>query len=219
MALGSSSPSRQCQTKPQKHPTITNNTHTHRPDRYLRHEHPQRPKTHASRWNRPRAAGHPTAQTETAGKNLPTLHAHQTSQPSTSMEYVSLGTSHPAPIYLAPVEEKDHHRVSQVSLRDDYDALLVHSPNPVSSGGSCGDGGLTGTSYEYEMGLGAGGHYLEDSTYDVLDYTHFNGDLDMEVAPAEDLFSRRLRKEGAIRRRKTRRLAMGYQNESRVDLW
>ena len=166
----------------------------------------------------PRPRPKPQRHSWTPGKHPATLHAPQMSLPSTSMEDVPLGTSNPSPIYLAPVEEKGRRRVSQVSLSDDYNALLVYSPQPGSSGGSYGDGGLTGTSYEYEMGLGAGGHYLEDSTYDVLDYTHFNGDLDMEVAPAEDLLSRRLRKEGAIRRRKTRRLAMGYQNDSWVDL-
>jgi len=175
--------------------------------------------TDLERQTTPRPRLEPQRRSWTPGKHPATLHAPQMSQPSTSMEDVHLGTSDPAaPIHLAPVEEKSRRRVSQVSLSDDYNALLVYNPNPGSSGGSYGDGGLTGTSYEYEMGLGAGGHYLEDSTYDVLDYTHFNGDLDMEVAPAEDLFSRRLRKEGAIRRRKTRRLAMGYPNESWVDL-
>ena len=154
----------------------------------------------------------------TPGKYPTTLHAPRMSQPSTSMEDVPLGTEHPAPIHLALPEEKGRRRASQVSLSDDYNTLIVHSPHPGPSSGAYGDGGLTGNSYEYEMGVGAGGHYQEDSTYDVLDYTHFNGDLDAEVAPAEELLSRRLRKEGAIRRRKTRRLAMGYQNDSWVDL-
>lgn len=157
----------------------------------------------------PRPGLEPQRHSWTPGKHPATLQAPQMTLPSTSMEDVPLGTEHLAP---------SRRRVSRVSLSDDYNALLVYSPRPGSSGGSYGDGGLTGTSYEYEMGLGAGGHCLEDSTYDVLDYTHFNGDLDVEVAPAEQLLSRRLRKEGAIRRKKTRRLAMGYQNDSWADL-
>jgi len=154
----------------------------------------------------------------TPGKHPATLHAPQMSQPSTSMEDVPLGTEHPAPIHLVLLEEKGRRHMSQASPSDDYNTLLVHSPHPEPSGGAYGDGGLKGDSYDYEMGVGAGGHYQEDSTYDVLDYTHFNGDLDAEVAPAEDLLSRRLRMEGATRRGKTRKLAMGYQNDSWVDL-
>lgn len=154
------------------------------------------------------------------GKHPATLQAPRMSLPATSMEDVSLTVEPATPGRLSLPQEKSRRRVSQVSVSDDYNALIMPSPYVGLQTGRYGDGGLKGDSYEYELGAGRGGHYPEDSTYDVLDYTHFNGDLDAEDAPAEDMLSSRLRQEGAVRRRKTRKLAMGYhsQNASWVDL-
>ena len=66
------------------------------------------------------------------------------------------------------------------------------------------------------MGLGAPGH---DTTYDVLDDTHFNGDLDEDVIPAEETFNRRLRQEGALRRKQTEEMAMGGNLPDQASLW
>ena len=144
----------------------------------------------------------------------PTLYAPQMSQPLTSMEDIPLDSG------LVPPEDKGHHNKSRASLTDDYNTLLMHSPCVELQGGRYGDGRLKGKGRDEEMGAGWGSHYLEDSTYDVLDYTHFNGDLDAEVVPAEESLNRKLRQEGAFRREKTRRLVTGYhsQNSPYVDL-
>jgi len=151
------------------------------------------------------------------GKHYTALHTSRISQSLTDMEDVPLDFCPPVPIYLVQPEEKSRWNRSRVSISDDYNTLLVPSPIGFADG-RYGSGGLKGKDYEYEMGVRSGGHFQEDSTYDILDYTHFNGDLDAEVAPAEELLSRRLRQEGAARRRKTRK-AMGYhsQNSPWVD--
>ena len=149
-----------------------------------------------------------------------TLNPPRISLPSTSMEDVPLGSKSSFPMYLAPPEEKGRRNASVISISDDYNTLLMPNPHDGPSSRRYGDGGLEGKDHDYELGLGGLGHFQEDSTYDVLDYTHFNGDLDAEVAPEEESLSRQLRKEGAARRRKTRKRAMGYrsQNASWVDL-
>ncbi|KAF9644193.1 hypothetical protein BDM02DRAFT_3122293 [Thelephora ganbajun] len=151
----------------------------------------------------------------TPGKHPATLHPPLTLQPLSSMEDVSLGSGSPVPVYLAPPEDRSR-RESQVSISDYYNTLLMPNPHPSSSDERYGEGGLKGKDSDYEMGVG-GGHYQEDSTYDVLDYTHFNGDLDAETVPAEESLSRRLKQEGAARRRKTRKMTMEHQRQN--SLW
>ena len=110
------------------------------------------------------------------------------------------------------------------SFSDDHNLLLMQKPHKAAPG-RYGDGGLKGQDYDYEMGMdgnNTGGHFQEDSNYDVLDYTHFNGDLDTEVVPAEELFSRRLRQEGALRRKMMRKMTTGMGQERDQDqetLW
>jgi len=65
------------------------------------------------------------------------------------------------------------------------------------------------------MGVGAPG---QDADYDVLDDTHFDGDLDEDVIPAEDAFNRRLRQEGALRRKMTRKMTKGHPQDQ-DSLW
>ena len=91
---------------------------------------------------------------------------------------------------------------------DDHNSLLM--PNPYDSNGRYADGGLQGKDYDYEMGLGAPG---QDGGYNDLDDTHFNGDLDEEVLPAEISFNQKLRQEGALRRKITRKMTMGGSKE------
>jgi len=142
-----------------------------------------------------------------------TLHAPRMSQPSTSMEDVPLDSNPRIPTYIVPPEVESRQDRPRVSISDDYNALLVPSLEVGPSGGRYGNGGLE----EYELGLGGGGHYHEDTTWDVLDDTHFNGDLDAEVVPAEESLNRRLRREGAARRRESRETVMRYQ--SRNSSW
>ena len=156
----------------------------------------------------------------TPTKYPPTSNAPRLSLPAASMEDVPLSAKPPISIYLVPPEEDPRRHRSGISISDDYNTLLIPTPRLELDDGPYGGGGLNGKGYGYEA-VGGGSHSQEDSTYDVLDYTHFNGDLDAEVAPAEELLSRRLRQEGAARRRKTRKRAMGYsesQNNSWVDL-
>ena len=149
-----------------------------------------------------------------------TLHAPRMSQPSTRMEDVPLDSNPRIPIYTTPPEEDSSLDGSRTPISDDYNALLMPNPQIGPSGGQYGEGGLKGEDYEYELGAGRDGQYQEDSTWDVLDDTHFNGDLDAEVVPAEESLNRRLKREGAARRRKTRDMAIGHQsmNSSWVDL-
>ena len=140
----------------------------------------------------------------TPSKYSATLHTPQTSQPS-SMEDLPSNDSYPM-IYVTTPEGCG----SRVTLSDDHNTLLVPNPHIGLPGGRYGEGGLMGKDHEYEMGMGRDGDYQEDSAYDVLDYTHFDGDLDAEVLPAEDSLSRRVRQEGAVRRRKARKIALGY---------
>lgn len=150
----------------------------------------------------------------TPAKFLKKVHAPPMSHPSTSMEDVSLDSNPRAPIHLALPEEKGFRNRSQVSVNDDYNTLLVHSPCVGPSDGRYGDVGLKGKDHECEAGVGNGGHRQEDSEYDVLDYTHFDGDLDAEVVPAEESLSRILKEEGTARRRITRRVTTGYRSRS-----
>jgi hypothetical protein len=99
------------------------------------------------------------------------------------------------------------------SSMDDHNSILM--PNPHDGGGRYADGGLRGNDGDYEMGLGGSG---QDAAYDVLDDTHFNGDLDEDVIPAEESFNMRLRQEGALRRRMTRKMTMG-QHQDQESLW
>ena len=135
----------------------------------------------------------------------------------TSMEDVSLEAGSRMPGHLMPPEEKSRRPPSISSFSDDHNSLLMPNPHDAAPG-RYGDGGLKGQDYDYEMGVdgnNAGGHFQEDSNYDVLDYTHFNGDLDAEVVPAEESFSRRLRQEGALRRKMTRKMTMGMGQQER----
>lgn len=100
---------------------------------------------------------------------------------------------------------------------DDHNSLLMPNPHDGMSGARYGDGGLRGRDDDYELGLG-GGHQRENTAYDVLDDTHFNGDLDEDVIPAEESFNRRLRQEGALRRKMTRKMTMGHHQEQE-SLW
>ena len=134
----------------------------------------------------------------------PTLHTPQMSQSLTSMEDIYLCSETPVPAYIVSPEEKSRRSRSRISLGDYYNTLLMPNPYIGPSSGRYCDGGLKGKGYEYEMG-----HHQDDSTYDVLDYTHFNGDLDAEVIPAEESLNKRLKREGVSRRKKTRSLATG----------
>ena len=87
---------------------------------------------------------------------------------------------------------------------DDHNSLL--GPNPYSR--------TRPYYYDYEMAAGTPG---QDTTYDVLDDTHFNGDLDEDVLPAEESFNRRLRQEGVLRRKVTR-MMMEHAHD-RESLW
>lgn len=148
------------------------------------------------------------------GDKPPRLSWTPVKNPLSSMEDVSVESDSHVPIYLVPSEERNRRDAS--SIDDDHNSLLM--PNPHDGGPErYGDGGLKGRDYDYEMGLGASGsQFREDTSYDVLDDTHFNGDLDAEVNPAEESFSRRLRQEGAARRRLTRKRTTGLDQEK---LW
>ena len=139
----------------------------------------------------------------------PTQHTPRVSQPLASMEDVSLCSEASVSTHTVPSEENLRRKRSRISVTDDYNTLLVPNPRIGPSSGRYEDGGLEGKGYKSEMG-----HSQEDSTYDVLDYTHFNGDLDAEVVPAEESLNKRLRLEGLFRRKKTRRLALGYTKPS-----
>lgn len=153
-------------------------------------------------------------------KHPATLYSLRMSQSSTSMEDIPLDSTSSTLVHVVPLEERSRRDGFRVSVSDDHDynTLLGSGPHTGLFRGRCDGVGLRGKDYDYEVGLGSG-RYQEDSAYDVLDYTHFNGDLDAEVVPAEESLSRRLRQEGAARRRKTRKTAMGYQSQddSRVD--
>jgi len=156
----------------------------------------------------------------TPAKHLATFYSLRMSQPSTSMEDIPLDSTSSTLVHVVPHEERSRRDGFRVSASDDHDynTLLTSGPRTGLFRGRYDGGGLKGKDYDYEVGLGSG-HYQEDSAYDVLDYTHFNGDLDAEVVLAEESLSRRLRQEGAARRRETRKMAMGYQSQddSRVD--
>lgn len=150
------------------------------------------------------------------------LHAPQMTQPSKSMEDVSLDGPPMIPIHIIPPHEKGRNRLSQASFNYEYNALVAPSiGHSGGSGGGYGDGGIKESDYDLEMagdGHGPSRRSQEDRHYDVLDYTHFNGDLDAEVVPAEESFSRRLREEGAMRRKQTRKMTLGYDS-SRNSSW
>ena len=126
---------------------------------------------------------------------------------ASSMEDVSLDAN--ARVHL--VAPSDGAR--RDAYMDDTNSLLM--PNPYDGSGRYSDGGLKGKDYDYEMGVGTPG---QDATYDVLDDTHFNGDLDEDVIPAEESFNRRLRQEGALRRRMTKKMTMGHAQDQE-SLW
>ena len=133
----------------------------------------------------------------------------------TSMEDMSLEAGSQMPGHLMPPEEKSCQPMSISSFSDDHNSLLMPNPHEAAPG-RYGDGGLKGEDYDYEMGVNGnntGGHFQEDSNCDVLDYMHFNRDLDTEVVPAEESFSRRLRQEGALRRKVTRKMTVSMGQE------
>ena len=150
----------------------------------------------------------------TPAKHPATLYSLRVSQPSTSMEDIPLDSASSTLVHVLPHEERSRRNGFRVSVSDDndYNTLLVSGPHTRLFGGRYDGGRLKGKDYDYEVGLGSG-RYQEDSAYDVLDYTHFNGDLDAEAVPAEETLSRRLRQEGAARRRETRKMTMGYQSQ------
>lgn len=135
---------------------------------------------------------------------------------ASSMEDVSIDGHSRIGIQVVSPEEKSRRPPSIMSFDDDRNSLLMPNPYDGSVGGRYGDGGLKGKDHDYELGLG-GGHHQEDTMYDVLDYTHFNGDLDAAPVPAEESFSRRLRQEGAIRRKMTRKMTLGKMDQE--ALW
>lgn len=123
---------------------------------------------------------------------------------ASSMEDVSLDSRLPI-----------HHVAPSDPSMDDRNSLLMPNPYDGMQGERYGDGGLRGQDYDYEMGLGgAPGHQRQDTGYDVLDDTHFNGDLDEDVIPAEESFNRRLKQEGALRRKMTRKMTMGHGHQA-----
>jgi len=153
----------------------------------------------------------PQRHSRAPAKRPATPYTSRTLQPSTSTEDVHLDCPHPL-IYVTPPEGCG----SQVTISDDHTTLVMPNPHTELPGGRYGEGGLMGKDCEYEMDMERGGHYQEDSTYDVLDYTHFDGDLDAEVVPAEESLSRRVRQEGEVRRSKARKIGMGYQTRDKV---
>lgn len=137
-----------------------------------------------------------------------------------SMEDVSLESGSRGQGHLAPSNEKDSRRISNLSMMSDvHNNLLMPNPYDGPTEGRYADGGLKGPDYDYEMGMGGPSHFQEDSNYDVLDYTHFDGDLDAALVPAEESFNRRLKQEGALRRKMTRKMTMGMGPEDQEHLW
>lgn len=118
---------------------------------------------------------------------------------ASSMEDVSLDSSR---LPIQPVPPSD---------MDDTNSLLM--PNPYGGmSGRYADGGLKGKDYDYEMAAGG-----QEESYDELDDTHFNGDVDGEINPEEDSFNRQLRQQGALRRKMTRKMTMGHSEQE--GLW
>ena len=125
---------------------------------------------------------------------------------ASSMEDVALDSHSRVGVHVVDPSE---------SSFDDHNSLLMPNPYDGMSGARYGEGGLQGTDYDYEMGVG---HSRQDTSYDVLDDTHFNGDLDEEVNPTEESFNRRLRQEGVLRRKMTKKMTMAQQ-PNQEHLW
>jgi len=111
------------------------------------------------------------------------------------------------PVYLASSEENSRRYESMSSFGDDRNSLLMPNPREGAQG-RYGDG-----TYDQEAGLGGNGNFQEDTTYELPDYTRFDGDSDTEAIPGEELLSRRLRQEGALRRKMTRNVTMGHRTQ------
>ena len=161
-----------------------------------------------------------TLRSSTLGKRHVTLQLPLTSQPSASMEDIPLIPY--GPTHTPPVEERSRLARPRRPINDDYNSLLMPTPHIGQPGERYGDGGLRGEDHEYEMGMGGGGRFQEDNTYDVLDYTHFDGDVDAQV-PGEESLSRILKQQGTARRKMTRRATMGLvsrnSSTSSVNSW
>jgi hypothetical protein len=106
-----------------------------------------------------------------------------------------------------------HHVPEKSTFDDDHNSLLMPNPHDGMHTGRYGDGGLKGADDDLEKGDGP---QREDTAYDVLDDTHFNGDIDEDLIPAEESFNDRLRKEGALRRKLTRKMTVHHDQE---HLW
>ena len=111
------------------------------------------------------------------------------------------------PSHTPPLEEKSRWARTRGPINDDHNSLLIPDPHIGLSGEQYGDGGLRGDDHDYEMGVGS------SDRHHVLDYTHFDGDLDTEV-PGEESLSRILKQQGTARRKKTRKATMGYVSRS-----
>ena len=159
----------------------------------------------------------PKSSDDGSGGKPPRLSSAPGNNNASSMEDVSLNPQSRIPIQVVPPESDNRLSMATSTFSDDHNSLLM--PNPYDNPDArYGDGGLKGQDYDYEMGLGPPGQFQEDRNYDVLDYTHFNGDLDAEIIPAEESFSSRLRQEGAMRRKMTRKLARVDQEKLWADL-